>query len=194
MIVGIDPGGNGAVAILDSKGNLTSVVDMPMYEEKIEKRVKAKSGTKNEKDKLVKTVKKIQKKMHLEHKELFKIIPTCDNIALEKVSAMPGQGAVAMFTFGKLYGAIKAVSDIKAETVYDIRPTEWQKHFNLTKSKADKEGKTKSDLVKQHKIDIANKVLELYPEAELYTKRGALKDGRADAILIARYLFETQQK
>lgn len=100
---------------------------------------------------------------------------------IEKVHAMPGQGVTSMFNFGMGYGtiigAIESTLSIKDNIIY-ITPQKWKKHFNLLKTP---------------KIAGMGVVAKLYPNTkeQFYTKRGRLLDGRVDATLIARYLYET---
>ncbi|EMP57132.1 hypothetical protein MSNKSG1_00878 [Marinobacter santoriniensis NKSG1] len=60
-------------------------------------------------------------------------------------------------------------------------PQTWQKHLGLKKDKGEQ------SISKQQ---IADTCLHLYPDAPLFEPRDGLKDGRSDAILIARYLFD----
>ena len=185
-LVGIDPGASGAICILNKDGSIHSVEDMPLIITKTETRKKAPKGSKT------KTVKTVKESKEVDAKTLSTIIPEASITLLEKVGAMPGQGVTSMFSFGETYGSIKSIASIKSEKLLLVRPNEWQKYFGLTMSKKDKEGMSKGEVTKLHKSNIANKVLELYPDAReaLTGPRGGLKDGRADAIMIARYLFE----
>jgi crossover junction endodeoxyribonuclease RuvC len=200
-IVGIDPGFNGAIAVLDGNGQLLSITDIPSYtvitptRKPNSKAIIAKGGPKT------KIVNK--SKSHLDNNALFNLIPNCKKAIVEEVAAMPGQGSSSMFSFGKVYGAILMAVDNKAEESFSVKPNEWQKYFDVNMSKAEKgscvtdcmtPSQKKSAVLKVHKTKIANKALELYPEAEIYNSRGTLKDGRADALLIARYLFEKGEK
>ena len=62
--------------------------------------------------------------------------------------------------------------------MYFVKPAKWKKHFNLLNSEKD---------------DSRTKVIETYPyiSSELSKKKDANK---ADAILIAKYYFETLGK
>lgn len=189
MIIGIDPGFKGAIASLDEKGKLISITDIPSYSVKTATRVDIPKNKRAEGGPKTKMVNK--SKSFVDNKKLFKDIKECDSIIVEIVAARPGQGSCSMFNFGKIYGAILAIADNKTNNLVHVRPIEWQEHFGVTMCKKDKEDLTPAQVTKIHKKKIADKAQEIYPEAELYTKRGALKDGRADALLIARYLFET---
>ena len=99
-------------------------------------------------------------------------------LIVEQVSAMPGQGVTGMFSFGQSFGVIKGVCAALKLPVILVRPVKWKKHFNLLNSEKDAS---------------RTKVIETYPyiSSELSKKKDANK---ADAILIAKYYFETSGK
>ena len=101
-----------------------------------------------------------------------------DKVILESVSAMPGQGVTGMFSFGQSFGVIKGVCAALKLPLILVRPVKWKKHFNLLSSEKDAS---------------RTKVIETYPyiSSELSRKKDANK---ADAILIAKYYFETSGK
>ncbi len=194
MFVGIDPGKTGAVCKLDLDGSILEINDMPTFEDKKEKITEVKRSVSPKAKTRIKkkaSAKKTKVDTYIDSTRLLELIGTNSQVIIEKVSAMPGQGVTSMFTFGKVFGAIVAIASLGGRPRF-TRPMEWQKHFSVTMSKEEKEGKTKGDITKEHKLKIASKVLEIYPDAksDLYTPRGRLLDGRADAILIARYLYE----
>ena len=96
-------------------------------------------------------------------------------IILESVSAMPGQGVTGMFSFGQSFGVIKGVCAALKLPLHLVRPVKWKKHFNLLNSEKDAS---------------RTKVIEMFPyiSSEVSKKKDANK---ADAILIAKYFFET---
>ncbi len=100
------------------------------------------------------------------------------NVVIEHVSAMPGQGVTSMFNFGQSFGVLKGICAALKLPVHFIRPVKWKKHFNLLNSEKDAS---------------RTKVIETYPyiSSELSKKKDANK---ADAILIAKYYFETLGK
>ena len=118
MIIGIDPGLSGAVAILkDNK--VLNIFDMPVMSE----------GKKNKKQ--------------LNSAQLVNIIK--DNskndveiaVVVEQVNAMPGQGVTSMFNFGQTFGAIKGVCAALNLPIFFVRPSKWKKHFELINSSKD---------------------------------------------------------
>lgn len=150
MIIGIDPGNTGAIAVLGEDGILHEVHDMPLMA----------NG----------------KKQQVNPSELRRILDLqfegTPKVIIEKVSAMPGQGVSSMFNFGMGFGVLQGVVAGLGFPLYLVTPQAWKKHFNLI-------GKDK---------DNARTVAQqLYPDAPLGRKKDI---GRADAILIARYMSE----
>lgn len=100
----------------------------------------------------------------------------CDiTVAIELVGAMPGQGVTSMFNFGESLGVIRGVCAALRLPVVWVTPQQWKRKFGLLG--ADK------DLAR-------TRAIELYPTAPLSRKKDC---GRADALLIARFVAETQR-
>lgn len=114
MILGIDPGATGAVAVLDG-GTLVSVYDMPLKKVKV-------NGT---------------MKKRIDSRALHELLVQhdVDHVFLEQVTAMPGQGVTSMFAFGRATGIAEGVAATKSEDLIEVRPQVWKKHFGLTGSK-----------------------------------------------------------
>ena len=118
IIVGIDPGIAGAIAILDDK-KIYDVIDLPTMSD----------GKKN--------------KRQLNSAQLVKLLR--DNISeneevsviVEQVHAMPGQGVTSMFNFGQTFGAIKGICAALGLPIFFVRPSKWKKHFELINSSKD---------------------------------------------------------
>lgn len=92
---------------------------------------------------------------------------------LERVNAMPGQGTSSIFSLGDSFGCIRAcITAVKLPNNY-VTPQTWKKHFKLTSDK-------------QQSRALAAK---LFPDAELHLKKHA---DRAEALLMARWLYETK--
>lgn len=87
---------------------------------------------------------------------------------IERVNAMPKQGVSSSFQFGVGFGSILGVLQAMAIPIEFVRPTNWKKAMNLG---ADKKAAL-------HKARL------LYPDVDL---RLAKHEGRAEALLIARY-------
>lgn len=119
----------------------------------------------------------------LDNKKLIDIYNFCmgmsDNelvIALEQVSAMPGQGVSSMFKFGAVFGALRALCDFSGVKYHLIRPQKWQKLVH--------EG-VKKDLKPKDKAVISAK--RIFPnEKFLASERCKVAhSGLVDACLIA---------
>lgn len=97
-------------------------------------------------------------------------------VCVEDVCGRPGQSCVANTTFMKLAGYAELTGFFLGE-MQKVKPQVWKKHFGLVF------GKELTKTEKKHKsIDLAK---ELFPSvADQLT---ASKDGRAEALLIAKY-------
>lgn len=92
-----------------------------------------------------------------------------DTVAMiERVSAMPKQGVSSSFQFGVGFGSILGVLQALAIPIEFVTPRTWKKSYGLDSDK-------KAAL---HKARL------LYPDVDLHL---AKHDGRAEALLIARY-------
>lgn len=96
---------------------------------------------------------------------------------IERVSAMPGQGVVSMFNFGRSYGDVRGVVGAMDVPLHFVTPGKWKKHFGLS---SDKE---------QSRL----RAVRLFPAcAESFKLKK--HDGRAEAALIALYGAEVLLK
>ena len=102
------------------------------------------------------------------------------HVAVEDVCGRPGQSCQANTTFMKLAGYAELTGYIFAKTpehFHKVKPQVWKKYFGLISKDLTKTEK------KHLSIDLAKK---LFPSVE--GKLSASKDGRAEALLIARYI------
>ena len=99
----IDPGVNGAYAILDWEGRFIKADELPRF------------------DKLVDAV------------ALGNIFGSYapERVVIEKVGAMPGQGVTSMFTFGAAYGVAIGVAGGAGVPIVFVSPAKWKAHFRL---------------------------------------------------------------
>ena len=103
-------------------------------------------------------------------------------VAVEDVCGRPGQSCQANTTFMKLAGMAELTGFSIASEYLKVKPQVWKKHFGLITK-----GLTKTER-KHLSIDLAKK---LFPAvADQLT---ASKDGRAEALLIARYMKDVQE-
>ena len=96
---------------------------------------------------------------------------------IERVSAMPGQGVVSMFNFGRSYGDVRGVIGAMDVPLHFVTPQKWKKHFGLS---SDKE-------------ECRLRAIRMFPTvAESFKLKK--HDGRAEAALIALYGAEVLMK
>ena len=157
LTVGIDPGLTGAVAFLRN-GEYVALFDIPTT-------LKGSGSVKQE----------VEpgglKRMFLERLEGREDVA----IALERVSAMPGQGSSSVFSFGDTYGCCRSVASLTGYPLHLVTPTTWKKHFGLGRDKEESRA-------------LASR---LFPGAELHLKKHA---DRAEALLMAHWLWDTRFK
>ena len=120
MIIGIDPGITGGIAILETdrerqKNKLIQLSDMPLSFDGQKKKVCG-SG-------------------------LAEIINPFSHdvvqVYLERVGARPGQGVVSMFSFGRAYGAIEAAVGVFNLPLAYVLPQHWKRSAGLLKRPKD---------------------------------------------------------
>lgn len=115
IIVGIDPGINGAIAVLDD-GALVALHDMP--------KMQAKSG-----------------KNIVNAPELHKLlVASCaDKIILEQVGGRPGESAPWAFNFGRSFGMIEGVAFTLGLPVHYVSPVKWKRSAGVPAGKENKD-------------------------------------------------------
>lgn len=99
--------------------------------------------------------------------------PIC--VVLERVNAMPGQGSSSIFSLGDSFGCARSVvAACRFELVYTT-PAQWKKYFKLT-----------SDKEMSRALAV-----RMFPTAPLNLKKHS---DRAEALLMARWLYETRYR
>lgn len=153
VIIGIDPGKKGAIAILGEDGSLLDLYDMPLTAAGKEGRVDAR-------------------------KLAGMLQGRCGTAVIEKVGYVPGDGGLGAFSFGESAGAARGVIEALGFDTIFVRPQAWRKLHGLRGA---------------DKRVVGLLAIEMYPEAKVTTGRRnkageiGIKDGRTDALLIARY-------
>lgn len=95
---------------------------------------------------------------------------------LEKVSSMPKQGVKSMFTFGNNLGRWESLLAAFEIPFQMPTPQKWQKAVGITKSDGpDSKSRT------------FNVCRRMFPGADIMGRRGGIKDGRVDALLLAHF-------
>lgn len=150
-IAGIDPGLSGAVCVFDVDKGMLTILDMPTVEVKSGKTMK----------------RRLSEPMLAELLRPHEI----EHVALEQVSAMPGQGVTSMFSFGQTYGAIRGVLAGLRIPVTMVTPAKWTRDLKVSGGK---------DANRQ-------RAAQLFPAYAASFAR-VKDDGRADAALLAYWL------
>lgn len=156
--VGIDPGYFGALAVWSDTKSLT-IYDMPIYQIKI-------------------TGNKLRNRVDIDAlvKLFAKIGPAC--VGLEYPSTRPKEAAQACFNFGEQLGILQVICREIDKEYTLIPPQTWKRKLGV-------KGKLKKNALPE--------MVELYKkffpgQLELLKgPRGAMKDGRLEAALIAMY-------
>lgn len=116
--IGFDPGLDGAFAVIDHRGDLVQVFDMPTVEIKVGSSMK----------------RRVAPAAIVSELELF----TRDNQCLaivESVAARPGQGVTSMFGFGRSLGVLEGVLAGMKIPHRLITPQTWTKAMRVTPGK-----------------------------------------------------------
>lgn len=153
--IGVDPGLDGAIAVLDRDGDLVQIYDMPTVEVKVGKSMKRKVAPAAIADEL---------RMYL----MSHCVAVC-----ESVSARPGQGVTSMFGFGRSLGVVEGVLAGMSIPYELVPPATWVKHMRVSPGKGGSR----------------QRAMEIWPAKAGEFKR-VKDDGRADAALIALYLYK----
>ena len=118
IIIGIDPGLSGAIAILKND-KVIKLIEMPVMAE----------GKKNKRQLNNAQLANILREIIENHQEI--------SVVVEQVNAMPGQGVTSMFNFGQSFGILKGVCSAMNLSMHFVRPVKWKKYFNLINSSKD---------------------------------------------------------
>lgn len=114
IYIGIDPGIDGAIAVIPDDGGNILIYDIPTNS--------LKSGKKTRREVDI---------MKLQHHiaEIGKMAASMGRTivwVLEKVHSMPQNGVVASFSFGYLYGVLKASIVATGYRLCEVSPQEWK--------------------------------------------------------------------
>ena len=113
MIIGIDPGLSGAVAMFNAGNGFLVIHDMPTVQ------VKRGKSLKNEVSPAMLALLLEQHDGHI------------DRAFIEQVGAMPGQGVTSMFSFGRSVGMVEGVLASNYIPTYYVSPQTWQKAVGI---------------------------------------------------------------
>lgn len=177
VYIGIDPGTSGAIAILNEDGSVRDCFDMPL---EMGKAKKSKATGKLLKAKPISPARVDADAL------ISKLSGLSGKCVIERVHSMPGDGKGGAFSFGESAGVVRGIAAAMGFEVELKVPTVWKKHFGLLKT-----DKYVSSMLAQ----------ELYPGVKIMSGRIGPKsgvegynDGKADALLIARFGIEHDGK
>lgn len=119
MLLSIDPGASGAVALVDRAGDLIEIHDLPTRQETIN----GKRMTRIDPHRLA----DLFFALHLMH--------GIDRVVIERVSARPGQGVSSTFAFGMAYGMALGAAGAVGVPILTITPSVWKRALGLTADK-----------------------------------------------------------
>lgn len=158
MVIGIDPGLDGAVAIIPAATDKeVRVYDTPT--------TKIKSGKKNKSVHVVSKMVGLLKDLDSSPEEIF--------VVIEKTHSMPKQGVASMFSMGEGLGFWIGIVATLGYPYELVTPKAWKKEMMKGMGK--------------EKAASCYKAQQLFPDVELFGPKGGAKDGRGDALLIAEY-------
>lgn len=166
MFIGVDPGAKGAICLLGPSGDVSF------------------SPTPN--------VTRLKESVE----EIFTWLavgPIPFRVGIEDVHSIYGMSAKSNFQFGRNIGLIECLVHLTStHPVEYIQPKQWQAGVGIKfEYPSGMSSTAKSNLRKRRVAEVAH---SLYPQAELFGKRGGLLDGRSDALMIAHYLKLTYEE
>jgi crossover junction endodeoxyribonuclease RuvC len=107
-VLAIDPGLEGAGAVLDKSGDLVEVFDLPTIDEGTRRRIDAANLA-----------------------DLIRAHTPYTFAVVEQVAARPGQGVSSTFRFGASYGTVLGVIGALAIPVRHVTPAQWKRSLGL---------------------------------------------------------------
>jgi len=110
---------------------------------------------------------------------------------IEEVAAIHGSAAKSTFNFGRNVERVNVIPEIAKISIDKVRPKAWQKFIGLVIPQTMAGAANASKRQKFIKTEVASIASRLYPKAELFGPKGGLKDGRSDALMIAHYAART---
>lgn len=114
--IGFDPGLDGAFAVIDKRGNIVQIFDMPTVEVQVGKSMKRKVAPAAIADEL-------------------KMFCGQASAIVESVAARPGQGVTSMFGFGRSLGVVEGVLAGLGIPYELVPPQTWAKQMRIAPGK-----------------------------------------------------------
>lgn len=178
LYVGIDPGIQGAIAIIDDEGKLLGCKIFPSVKELSQK---GRNMSRQDMTKLDKMFKQLSK-----HLNEIKVI------MIEKPLLLPGQNVASTFNGGVSHGVLKAFLAIyfPGIPVESVSCKDWQQEMITHRTFV--ESRIRRDRRKQLKLDSVAEAKRRFPDFNFNkSKRSKIaSDGMTDAALIALYCYQ----
>lgn len=136
-VIGIDPGINGCIALIDTETNISQWWDMPRLDKTID----------------------CNELVRLLEEEIGKV----DMFVIEHVWALPGQSSSAGFAFGKNIGVVHMLAAMAKCRFELVTPIKWKKHFGVNGIKGEDKKRLKEKAIlkaKQRFPEHADKLLK----------------------------------
>ena len=121
MVVGIDPGYGGAIAVLSADRTELQVFDMPI--------LKSAKGHVIDGWTLAHVIHRMKNEADYSGEKV--------SVFIESVSAMPGQGVASMFNFGRGFGVVEGVLMSAGIQINYVSPQRWKSKAGLLRLEKD---------------------------------------------------------
>jgi len=192
VILGLDPGYEGGMSVIDYAGNIIESRPMPLI-----KTFKDYKERKNKKTGKIHLIKRYNKEIDI-YAIAYIVRLCCDGSTsdvwynyviafIEHVHAMPKQGTTSMFNFGEGYGELKGFLKVLPIEFYKVSPTKWKNYFFKT-------GYDKKRKRAIYSICLADKkAVAMYAKSvtgfhfKTSDTSTILNDGMAESYLLAEY-------
>lgn len=168
-VIGIDVGKEGAIAVI-GPDNAYNVVDMPIFKVKKGKSVKKFL----DETALLKLIREIHGSYPITLCAVEQQIPFVKQIRLKKKKLQMSMGVVSAASLAEQVGVIKGILRTLGIPFELVLPQRWRKEFNLARGR-------------NTKHVAYEKACSLFPNMELRTPRGRIKDEECDALLLAEF-------
>lgn len=163
IVLGTDPGMTGAIAAVCNKRGLLGVADLPICANGLESGRLLRWLDVQALDGILR-----------DWSQRFDFAGEDVTAVLERPIAMPGQQIATAASSFDMQGAIRATFMLRGYPLQFITPNEWKRYYKLGKAKSEARATA----------------FALYPQAPVTR---AKDDGRAEAILIARYVMRRDE-
>lgn len=115
-VIGVDPGLDGGIAVVNSKGELLAHHDMPSKKKLISRTRKRLYDT----SALNRLIETLQQEHHV------------NQAAVERVASSPQMGVASAFSFGHGYGILHGVLAGRGMSVLNVEPTVWKRKMMVS--------------------------------------------------------------